>query len=265
MGNERENEADLRGQNDGNTDGAKVQQKKPAIRILGIALILVILAFLIVYGFSGSVDDQQSSDSSNDVDPVAQDTEDDMGELLSSYDTGISGSEDYVDFMVGNITCIRGNDSDALSDTIDLIGLQTGVSEDSLPVNLSKLVLTVDDGSRSNTLTYAGSSELSDLFDDSTTVFIAEAIRDEDNSFTTTSPVMNKGDLILIYVSTLSDTNLTSVFESGDLDEDPEASGLFIDPKTIVSVTFTYETEALVSYSFKIPASYGDDKQISLG
>jgi flagellin FlaB len=167
--------------------------------------------------------------------------------------------------MVGNITCIRGNDSDALSDTIDLIGLQTGVSEDSLPVNLSKLVLTVDDGSRSNTLTYAGSSELSDLFDDSTTVFIAEAIRDEDNSFTTTSPVMNKGDLILIYVSTLSDTNLTSVFESGDLDEDPEASGLFIDPKTIVSVTFTYETEALVSYSFKIPASYGDDKQISLG
>jgi flagellin FlaB len=53
-------------------------------------------------------------------------------------------------FVVKNVEGIRGNDSGSLSAAIDLVELRISLSAGGDPIDLSRLVLTISDGTQRN-------------------------------------------------------------------------------------------------------------------
>ncbi|MCD6207171.1 MAG: flagellin [Methanosarcinales archaeon] len=97
--------------------------------------------------------------------------------------------------------------------------------------------------------------------------FIAEEIRDEDNSFAIDNPVMNKGDLVkLILLTAPSDTcsDTTTLADLKNTDPRVGESGLVIDPRKEVTINILPEAGANTMVDFTAPSSFGTYLNIGL-
>jgi len=224
---------------------AKFMLKNDTSGQVGIGTLIIFIAMVLVAAVAAAVLIQTSG--------VLQEKAQSTGEQATA--------EVSSNFGLEGVVGIRGNDSGSLSSYVDLIEIQLAVSAGGEPMDLSQLVVTIGDGTTSNTLTYNETPTLAALFGDSTGSFTATAIRDADSSFTTTSPVMNQGDLILIRVSALS-SQLDDV-ESTNTSA-AVVSGLSLDSRTTVDLSFNPEVGSPLTVGFVTPTSYGVDKRISL-
>jgi flagellin FlaB len=136
------------------------------------------------------------------------------------------------------VESVVGNRSSATDTTLDYLFLKVSLAPGSEPVDLSQVVIPISDGQTTQDLTWDSANATS-------TTFTASEIRDVDNSFTTSTPVLTSGDLIQIEI------NATAV-------------GLSLDPRTEVSVTLSPETGAPAIVEFTTPNSYGTDLYIEL-
>ncbi len=224
---------------------SKFMLRKDTSGQVGIGTLIIFIAMVLVAAVAAAVLIQ----TSGVLQEKAQSTgEEAVAEVSSNF--GIESA-------VG----IRGNSSGNLSGNIDLIEIHLGVSAGGDPMDLSQLVITIDDGTNSNTLSYNQTATVAALIGDSTGSFTATSIRDADSSFAVASPVMNQGDLILIKVSSLSAT-MTDV--DGTNATAAVVSGLTLDPRTTVQMNLNPEVGSPVDIEFMTPTSYGVDKRISL-
>ncbi|TGC08687.1 archaellin/type IV pilin N-terminal domain-containing protein [Methanolobus halotolerans] len=190
--------------------------------------------------------------------------------------------------MVKNIEGVRAKnttgDDTNLSETVDLLKLQVGLNVGSSPVDVNQVVISITDGSIAHNLVYAGNSKsyegFMDGFDDSssasvnleklltngtnpTQFYTVDKIRDEDQSFSQANPVMNTGDLIIVYIATVSSegANYGAIAStSGEL----KSSGLELVPRTAVNIVLTPESGAATVAEFVTPSSYGVKENVQL-
>jgi flagellin FlaB len=190
--------------------------------------------------------------------------------------------------MIKNIEGVRAKTTD-LAGNVSLLKLNVGLNVGSSPVDLNQVVISITDGTTTNNLVYANngkthdtvmggfpaanaSANLKELLTNSTTpganakyFFCAEKIRDEDGSFTQEKPIMNTGDLVTLYISTVSAadkdfTSVGSVTTGGSMGN----SGLVIAPRTTVNIVLTPEAGATTVAEFVTPSSYGIRENVQL-
>ena len=208
--------------------------------------------------------------------------------------------------IIKSIEGIRAkNSSTVMSDTIDMLKVRVGLNVGSAPVDVNQVVISVTDGTTANNLVYAnndksyrtssdsagemdffGSSASTNvqlLLFNSTTIdstsnnntaryFVAEKIRDEDTSFSQTNPVMNTGDLITVYIATVSSDATAATYRYASTYEatvDPangtmRDSGINLVPRTTVNIIMTPEAGAATTADFVTPSSYGVKEAVQL-
>ncbi|MDN5309761.1 MAG: archaeal flagellin FlaB, partial [Methanolobus sp.] len=191
--------------------------------------------------------------------------------------------------MIKNIEGVRAkNSSSDMSSTIDLLKLQVALNVGSSPVDVNQVVISITDGTIAHNLVYAGNEKsynskmsgftttagdnLKQLLTGTTTgvdnplrYYTVDRIRDEDNSFSQENPVMNTGDLIMVYIATTSDagascTGITSAISSVTL----KSSELSLVPRTTVNIVMTPESGAATVAEFVTPSSYGVKENVQL-
>jgi len=194
--------------------------------------------------------------------------------------------------MIKNIEGVRAkNDSSHMSDNIDLLKVKVGLNVGSAPVDVNQLVISITDGTSTNNLIYGAndktygnamknfsssataSANLIRMLNDTQTTpgvnaayfFTAEKIRDEDLSFSQGNPVMNTGDLVTIYISTMASTDTAyttvgSVTTSGTQKD----SNLDLSTRASVSIVLTPEAGAATVADFVTPSSYGTKETVAL-
>ncbi|WP_406669873.1 archaellin/type IV pilin N-terminal domain-containing protein [Methanolobus sp. ZRKC4] len=183
------------------------------------------------------------------------------------------------------------NSSTVMSSDISLLKVKVGLNVGSSPVDLNQLIITLSDGSNTNDLLYgnndktygnsmanfsssaSASANLGKLLtgtqaspgDNAKYFFTVQKIRDEDISFSQGNPVMNTGDLVTIYISVVSDTDLSYTTISGvSTSGDQKDSNLDIAPRASVSIVMTPEAGAMTIAEFITPSSYGTRETIQL-
>jgi flagellin FlaB len=207
--------------------------------------------------------------------------------------------------MIQKIEGIRSkNSATDMSATIDLFKLTLGLNAASEPVDLKEVIVSITDGFRTNNLVYAGNvnslspradfqgnmsgfdmdpmDNLERLLTENSTIgnteinityvnaqryFTVKKIRDEDNSFSQSSPVMTTGDFVVIYVSTASQTSVnqgyTSLY-SINTTSSLQSSGLNLIPRATVNLVLTPEAGASANADFILPSTYGSNEMIQL-
>ena len=204
--------------------------------------------------------------------------------------------------MVKTIEGVRAkNSSTDMSATIDLLKLKVGLNVGSSPVDVNQVVISITDGTTANNLVYAGNeksyasagmnngkmasfdssaaSNLQRLLTSTTTVstnpafnnsdhyYTVEKIRDEDSSFSQSNPVMNTGDLITVYIATISDGSVSSAYTTlgtTTVSSGMKTSGLNLVPRTTVNIVLTPESGAATTADFVAPSSYGVKETVQL-
>jgi len=208
--------------------------------------------------------------------------------------------------IIKSIEGIRAkNTSVDMSSTIDMLKIRVGLNVGSAPVDVNQVVISITDGTTANNLVYAnndksyrtasdsdgnmaffGSSASTNvqllLFNNTTIAtishdntdryFIAEKIRDEDTSFSQTNPVMNTGDLITVYIATVSSDATAATYQYVSTYEatvDPtngtmRDSGLNLVPRTTLNIIMTPEAGAATTADFVTPSSYGVKEAVQL-
>ncbi|WP_406657712.1 archaellin/type IV pilin N-terminal domain-containing protein [Methanolobus sp. ZRKC2] len=183
------------------------------------------------------------------------------------------------------------NNATSMADNVSLLKLKVGLNVGSSPVDLNQLVISVTDGTNTNDLIYANNDKTHDnsmenfssaatattnlgklLTDTQVTpgdnakyFFTVQKIRDEDISFSQGNPVMNTGDLVTIYVSAVSDSDLSYTTIGGiSTSGSQKDSNLDIGPRTTVNLVLTPEAGAATIAEFVTPSSYGTKETISL-
>ncbi|MCS3924565.1 archaellin/type IV pilin N-terminal domain-containing protein [Methanosalsum natronophilum] len=192
--------------------------------------------------------------------------------------------------LIRNIEGYRANDTGGQggpSDTIDMIKINAGLHVGTSEIDISQTIITVSDGSRTNTLVYAGnerifgttmegfdtdhSTNLELLLNGTTNdgpnsklFFTANPHRDEDGSFSQSDPLMSKGDLISLYVATVSRdaSGYTSLYSYDDLEL--KSSDLKLNPRTRMSIVISSEYGPDVSARFYTPSAYGVNMIVGL-
>jgi flagellin FlaB len=98
-----------------------------------------------------------------------------------------------------------------------------------------------------------------------TKFYTVDRIRDEDRSFSQSNPVMNTGDLIVVYLSTTS-PNAAGRTHIGSLDTGATivSSQLNLVPRTTVNIVMTPESGAATIAEFVTPSSYGVKETVQL-
>ena len=195
--------------------------------------------------------------------------------------------------IIKNIEGVRAKTSASnLSSTIDMVKLKVGLNVGSAPVDINQVVISITDGTTTNNLIYGANDKtyspndmanfsssataatnLAFLLNDTQTspglnakyFYTAEKIRDEDASFSQGSPVVNTGDLVTLYVSTMSGTGLahTSVGSNTKVGTYSDSS-LDIDPRATVGIILTPEAGATTVAEFVTPSSYGTKETVQL-
>lgn len=151
-------------------------------------------------------------------------------------ETGKEAAQEVsTNIKVVSITGTRSNSTVAL---VNETKIRVAVSAGAEKLDLSQMSIYFSDGTNSVDLSYNNSTN-------SASQFNATELRDEDNSFSSEYPTMNTGDLVVIRI------NVT-------------ATGLTLDPRTKVKMTFSPEIGNTVFQSFTTPSSYGTDLEISL-
>ena len=209
--------------------------------------------------------------------------------------------------IIKSIEGIRAkNSSTDMSDTIDMLKIRVGLNVGSAPVDVNQVVISITDGTTANNLVYAynqksyktatdSNGRMDDfsttsatdnvkllLFNETTIdssdhdnsdhYFTSEKIRDEDTSFSQINPVMNTGDLITVYLATISSDAATAKYRyvtSYEAVTDPtnvtlQDSGLNLVPRTTVNIIMTPEAGAATTADFVTPSSYGVKEGVSL-
>ncbi len=194
--------------------------------------------------------------------------------------------------IVKSIEGVRAkNSSTNMASNISLLKVKVGLNVGSSPVDLNQLIITLSDSSNTNDLIYAANDKtygnsmanfsssassignLGYLLNGTQTspganaehFFTVQKIRDEDTSFSQANPIMNTGDLVTIYISVVSDSDL-SYTTIGEISTDggQQDSGLDIAPRSSVSMVMTPEAGATTIAEFVTPSSYGTRETIQL-
>ncbi|WMW25354.1 archaellin/type IV pilin N-terminal domain-containing protein [Methanolobus sediminis] len=243
---------------------------------VGIGTLIIFIAMVLVAAVAAAVLIQ----TSGTLQQKAQSTGKEATQEVSS------------NLMVKTIEGIRAkNTSTDLTANVSLLEVKVGLNVGSSPVDMNQVVISITDGTTTNNLIYANnektydsamegfdtdgdaSDNLQALLINSTTdvgnngayFFTAEKIRDEDGSFTQEKPVMNTGDLITVYISTVADGDTTGYTTVGDLSSlTLLGTGLEIAPRSSISIVFTPEAGAATSADFVTPSSYGTLETVSL-
>jgi len=204
--------------------------------------------------------------------------------------TGKQAAEEVSsNLMIKGIEGIRSSDGTDSSSTVDLIKVKVALNIGSSPIDLDQAVITITDGSTTNDLVYANNEKtygdamedfvatndtaynmvnltslaVADLGNNGKYFFILEKIRDEDGSFTQEAPIMNQGDLVNIYISTVS----TAAVDNTNLDGETHAvlkdSGLTVSPRSTISLVITPESGSSTTAGFTTP-TFGIPTSIAL-
>jgi flagellin FlaB len=191
--------------------------------------------------------------------------------------------------MIKNIEGVRAKSNATTSATIDMLKLSVGLNVGSSPVDVNQVVISITDGTIAHNLVYAGNSKtygamtdfsatdadanLKKLLTGTTTVanplryYTVDRIRDEDQSFSQANPVMNTGDLIIVYLATTSPSANTATYQyMGSLDAGAvlASSQLNLVPRTMVNIVMTPESGAATIAEFVTPSSYGVKETVQL-
>ncbi|WP_292464036.1 archaellin/type IV pilin N-terminal domain-containing protein [Methanolobus sp.] len=185
--------------------------------------------------------------------------------------------------MVKNIEGVRAKTGANLSETIDLLKLQVALNVGSSPVDVNQVVISITDGTIAHNLVYGGNGKsygvmtnfsstgtsaenLAALLTEGTNpskFYTVDKIRDEDGSFSQANPVMNTGDLIVVYISTTSSTGAT-LGAIGSTTGTLVSSELTLVPRTLVNIVLTPESGAATVAEFVTPSSYGVKENVQL-
>lgn len=193
--------------------------------------------------------------------------------------------------MIKNIEGVRAKNSTSdMASNISLLKLNVGLNVGSSPVDINQVVISITDGTTTNNLIYANNAKTHTNpmagFSDSATAsanlgklltetqtppgdnakyfFTAEKIRDEDGSFTQEKPILNTGDLVTLYLSTVASGD-TAFAQVGSLTTTGlKDSGLIIGPRATVSIVLTPEAGATTIAEFVTPSSYGIRENVQL-
>ncbi|TGC08686.1 archaellin/type IV pilin N-terminal domain-containing protein [Methanolobus halotolerans] len=183
------------------------------------------------------------------------------------------------------------NNASDIAGNVSLLKMRVGLNVGSFPVDFNQLVVTITDGTNTNDLLYANndktygnsmsnfSSEgtaaenLAALLTDTQATpghnarhfFTAQKIRDDDRSFTQGNPIMNTGDLAIIYLSAVSDGDMSfaSIGETSTAGNQKD-SNLDIGIRTSVTIVLTPESGATTMATFLTPSSYGTREAVQL-
>ena len=117
------------------------------------------------------------------------------------------------------------------SESLTITELQLTIKVSTGEVDLSQLAIQIHDGYELAELSYSSSAS-------SRTTFNVTELRDDDNSITSATPVMNAGDLVTININT-------------------GAAGLTLEPGTKASISLIQKTGATHVIEFTTPATYG--------
>ncbi|SFM49306.1 hypothetical protein [Methanolobus profundi] len=186
--------------------------------------------------------------------------------------------------MVKNIEGIRAESvKGEMADTIDLLKLTVGLNVGSDAVDMKDVVISVNHDKNANILIYAGNNENEHMMKGFSTnsasqnlrqllieegnsqkYFVVEKIRDEDASFSLKDPVINSGDLITVYIATVSSTSTGYSYLGSIYIPSLSASGLNIVPRTTVNIVFTPESGSITSTDLTTPSSYGTKETVQL-
>jgi flagellin FlaB len=167
-----------------------------------------------------------------------------------------------------------------------MLKLQVGLNVGSSPVDVNQVVVSITDGTVAHNLVYAGNvktyGQMAGFSDTDATVnlkallttsaaptkyYSVDRIRDEDTSFSQANPVMNTGDLIIVYLATTSAASATAAYEDmGSLDAGAAlvSSSLTLVPRTTVNIVMTPESGAATIAEFVTPSSYGVKETVQL-
>lgn len=194
--------------------------------------------------------------------------------------------------VIKSIEGIRAkNTSTSMAQNISLLKVKVGLNVGSSAVDLNQVVISISDGTNNNDLIYANNDKsygtimkdfsssasadtnLEKLLtstqaspgDNAKYFFTASKIRDEDISFSQASPILNTGDLVTIYISTVSIADkgymtIGPISTSGS----QKNSSLDIAPRTSVNLIFTPEAGVVTRADFVTPSSYGTKETIQL-
>ncbi|MDR6222614.1 archaellin/type IV pilin N-terminal domain-containing protein [Methanococcoides alaskense] len=191
--------------------------------------------------------------------------------------TGKQATEEVSsNLMIKSIEGIRANNDTTaanMSDTVDLLKVTVALNIGSSQIDLNQAVITITDGLTTNDLVYANNDKTYGAamtgFDATATsaanmitlvqgtdtadrYFVLEQMRDEDDSFTQATPIMNQGDLVNIYISTVSSTATAYT----DLDDETATgldSGLSLTPRSNVNIIITPESGSSTTAGFTTP------------
>ncbi|MDP2217132.1 MAG: hypothetical protein Q8J68_07605 [Methanolobus sp.] len=204
---------------------------------------------------------------------------------LGMWEGKQSTQEVSSNLMVKNIEGVRAKNAYGdTSATIDMLKLSVGLNVGSSPVDVNQVVISITDGTIAHNLVYAGNEKTYNrmaCFSDSdaavnlkallttpaapTKYYTVDKIRDEDGSFSQANPVMNTGDLIVVYLATTSSTaagrsHMGALDTSGTI----VSSQLNLVPRTTVNIVLTPESGASTVAEFVTPSSYGVKETVQM-
>ncbi|MGM0770478.1 MAG: archaellin/type IV pilin N-terminal domain-containing protein [Halobacteriota archaeon] len=234
---------------------------------VGIGTLIIFLAMILVASVAAGV----LIHTSGDLQQKAQSTGTQATEEISS------------NLQIIGIEGIRANNGDSnMSDSIDLLRIKTGLNVGSTEVDLSSLVITISDGQVTNDLVYGSNTilygsemdgftgdisngDLTELLNNTHGVagpniasfFTVERMRDEDNSLAASTPVLNSGDIAIIYIGTASSDAVGYTY-LGDFNATQAGvslkdSGLALNSRTAVDIQMTPEKGSQTITTFKVP------------
>jgi flagellin FlaB len=194
--------------------------------------------------------------------------------------------------MIKNIEGVRAKSSATnMASNVSLLKMKVGLNVGSSPVDMNQVVISITDGTTTNNLIYANNAKTYDatmanfsseatadvnlayLLNDTQTspgdnskfFYSIEKIRDEDGSFSQGTPVMNTGDLVTVYISTVAvgDTAFTSIGTT-TTSAAQKVTGLVLSPRSMVNIVMTPESGAATNADFLTPSSYGVKETVQL-
>ncbi|WP_406657717.1 archaellin/type IV pilin N-terminal domain-containing protein [Methanolobus sp. ZRKC2] len=193
--------------------------------------------------------------------------------------------------MIKDIEGVRAkNNATSMADNISLLKMKVGLNVGSSPVDMNQVVISITDGTTTNNLIYGANdktygNDMTDFNSGATAAanldklltstggpgangkyfYTIGKIRDEDGSFSQGEPVMNTGDLVTVYVSTVAtgDTSFTDIGTT-TTSGGQQVTDLVISPRAAVSIVMTPEAGAATTADFITPSSYGTKETVQL-
>jgi flagellin FlaB len=242
---------------------------------VGIGTLIIFIAMVLIAAVAASVLIQ----TSGTLQQQAQSTGKQATQEVSS------------NLIVKSIEGVRAKTGSTMASNMSLFKVKVGLNVGSSPVDLNQLIITITDGINTNDLIYGNNDKTYDnlmanfsssnnasvnlghlLTGTQTTpganaryFFTAQKIRDEDVSFTQGNPIMNKGDLVTIYVSVVADGDLSyTTIDGVTTSANQKDSNLDIAPRSTVAIVMTPEAGATTIAEFVTPSSYGTRETIQL-